>query len=169
MCKIKATEWSSRGERSYLDVVLSSDCQVILSKKMNRHKHSQLSASVKMVNSSGSNLLDKVSLSPGMINQGDMVGNRKGLFLIVTQNGEMLPCGIPHFIGGKVTPATTLSLSSRAFSSSLGAAQTKHKQSVKVNIFKSDKRVWEVKKLKKGDSWLRPGYLSSCETKITER
>ncbi len=53
------------------------------------------------------------------------MGNRKGLVVIVTQNGEMLPWGTPFSIGGIVAPATTSFLSGRAFSGSLGAAQTK--------------------------------------------
>lgn len=69
------------------------------------------------------------SLLPGMMNQGNMVGNRKGLVLIVTQNGEMLSCGM-FFIGGTVALATTSLLSGRAFSGSFAAAQTKDKSRV---------------------------------------
>lgn len=64
-----------------------------------------------------------------MMNQGDMVGNRKGRVFKVTQNGEMLPCGT-FLIGGIVTPATMSLLSGRAFSGNLGAATTKDEQHV---------------------------------------
>lgn len=49
----------------------------------------------------------KLSHLPGMMNQGDIVGNRKGLVLIVIQNGLTLPSGRAYCIGGIVTPATT--------------------------------------------------------------
>lgn len=60
-----------------------------------------------------------------MLNQGDIVGNTKGLDVSMTQNGEMLPCGTPDFIVGIAAPATTSLLSGTAFAANLGAAQTK--------------------------------------------
>lgn len=69
-----------------------------------------------------------VCLLPGMMNQGDMVGNKKGGAVNVTQNGEMLPCGTPKFVVGTVAPATTSLLSGMAFAASLGAARQKRKK-----------------------------------------
>ena len=60
-----------------------------------------------------------------MVNQGDVVGNRKGLVFKVTQNGETLPWGTPCIVVGIVALATILLLSGRAFSGSLGPAGKK--------------------------------------------
>lgn len=59
-----------------------------------------------------------------MMNQGDMVGNTKGLDVSITQKGEMLPRGTQSFVG-IVAPATTSLLSGIAFAASLGAAKIK--------------------------------------------
>lgn len=64
-------------------------------------------------------------LLPGMMNQGDVVGNTKGFVVMVTQNGALLPFGIPNDVVGMVAPATTsLLLSGKALAASLGAART---------------------------------------------
>lgn len=61
------------------------------------------------------------------MNQGDAVGNRKGLVFIVIQNGEALPSGTPSLVSGTVAPSTASLPSGTAFSGSLGAAQTTNK------------------------------------------
>lgn len=89
------------------------------------------------------NLADKfgfqLPLLPGMMNQGDMVGNTKGLVVIMTQNGEMLPCGTPYFVVGIVARGTASLLSGIAFAASLGAARTKTVFSLNTFEHKSDK------------------------------
>lgn len=67
-------------------------------------------------------------LSPGMMNHGDLVGNRKGCVLVVTQNGPTLPRGTPLVVGGTVAPATASVPSGRAFPGSFGAAQTNRRR-----------------------------------------
>lgn len=61
-----------------------------------------------------------MSLVPGMMNQGDLVGNRKGLLLSGTQNGATVPWGMPKFTGGTTVAAAASWLSGKAFSGCLG-------------------------------------------------
>lgn len=60
-----------------------------------------------------------------MMNQGDTVGNTKGLVVIVIQYGEVLRCGMVTSSFGTVAPATASLLSGKALAGSLGAAQAK--------------------------------------------
>lgn len=63
---------------------------------------------------------------PGILNQGEEVGNIKGLVVIVIQNGGVLPCGTPHFAVGMAAPLTASLLSGKALFGALGAAQIKN-------------------------------------------
>lgn len=56
-----------------------------------------------------------------MKNQGDMVGNTKGLTFIGIQNGAALPWGTPNCTGGIVMTAKSSLPSGKAFSESFGA------------------------------------------------
>lgn len=91
----------------------------------NEHRHSYLTEWDNMMHLAASNL--QLSLLPGMMNQGDTVGNRKGLVFIVIQNGDMLPSGTPNLVSGIVAPSTASLPSGTAFSGSFGAAQTTNK------------------------------------------
>lgn len=64
-------------------------------------------------------------LSPGIVNQGETVGNTKGLVVIVIQYGEVLRCGMVISSVGTVAPSTATSLSGKALSGNFGAAQAK--------------------------------------------
>lgn len=59
-----------------------------------------------------------------MMNQGDLVGNRKGGVFSVIQNGAMLTRGIPNFTGGITAPATRSWLSGKMLSESFGSTKT---------------------------------------------
>lgn len=62
----------------------------------------------------------EMSISPGMMNQGDLVGNRKGLLLSGTQYGATVPWGMPKLTGGTTVPVAASSPSGKAFSGCLG-------------------------------------------------
>lgn len=60
---------------------------------------------------------------PGTLNQGAIVGKRKGLVFSGIQNGAVLPCGTPDGIDGTVAPATASVLSGKACAGSFGALE----------------------------------------------
>lgn len=69
-----------------------------------------------------------------MLYQGEMVGNRNGLLLNVTQKGEVVPRGMPNSVDGTVAPATASLLSGRALSGRFRAAQTQNEKNVSFNF-----------------------------------
>lgn len=59
----------------------------------------------------------------GMMNQADAVGNKYGLVVMGTQNGEVLPSGMSRLVVRTNTPLTMSLLLGKAFAGSLGAAE----------------------------------------------
>lgn len=57
-----------------------------------------------------------------MLNQGDAVGNKKGLVVMVTQNGALEPIGMAAFGFGMAAFATQRLLFGKASCGCLGAA-----------------------------------------------
>lgn len=98
----------------YLNVLLSLNSQVILDENKKAKTTSEWCYSLKL------NSSPVMSLVPGMMNQGDLVGNRKGLLLSGTQNGATVPWGMPKFTGGTTVAAAASWLSGKAFSGCLG-------------------------------------------------
>lgn len=61
-----------------------------------------------------------LELLPGMMNQGDLVGNRKGPLFSGTQNGAAVPSGMPNLPSGTIVPVAASFASGKAFLASLG-------------------------------------------------